>query len=305
MKKRALGISPPLLSSGDKLGIVAVGKKISEPEISLAIQHYSNWGLQVVLGETIGAEDNYFAGSDELRAKDLQRFIDDDSIKAIVFARGGYGAVRILDKVDFSALTRSPKWLVGFSDVTAVHCEMARLEIPSIHGIMPVFFPTASKASIESCRKTLFEGTVNYQIKNTSWHVPGKNTAKLVGGNLSVLYSLLGSRSAIQTDNCILYLEDLFESFYHVDRMLQNMKRNGLFQNLKGVILGSFTDMNPGTPLFKENIDEIFKEYFEHLNIPICSGITAGHIDDNHSLILGQNVELNVNSDIISIISVK
>lgn len=296
--------TPPNLKQGDRIGIIAIGKRIDLHEIQKAITVYESWGLSVTVGKTIGAGSHYLAGDDNLKIKELQSFIDDPQIKAIIFARGGYGAVRIIDEINFSPLYKHPKWLVGFSDVTVVHNHLSsNYNGMSVHGIMPVFFPTATNSSIESCKKALFDGAMDYQFssESDSLVLDGECSAEIIGGNLSIVYSLCGSKSQLKTKNKILFLEDLCEPLYHVDRMLQNLKRNKILDELSGIIIGSFTDIDQGKPAFSKDINSLFKEYFGTLNIPVYSNFPSGHIDDNHTLIFGQKVKMKVQNNSISI----
>ena len=316
--------TPESLHIGDKIAIISVGKRITQQEIKKAIDTYISWGLQVTVGRTISDQDNsslhrqseennsplghsegsYLGVSDEIKIQELQAFIDDSEIKAIIFARGGYGAVRIIDEINFTPLTAAPKWLVGFSDVTVLHNQLNTLQqLITLHGIMPVFFNEATASSVESCKKILFSGKMNYQhIGSPSpLNKSGKCQAKIVGGNLSIIYSLCGSKSQLDTKGKILFIEDLHEPLYHVDRMLQNLSRNGLFDDLKGIIIGSFTHIEIGNPPFAENTQKVFMHYFAPLNIPIYNGFPSGHINDNHALIFGQTVEMEVKSNNISI----
>lgn len=296
--------TPIPLKKGDSIAILAIGKKITLSEIKEAITVYESWGLQVKISSTIGSGTHYLAGTDELKASEFQSYINDPKIKAIIFARGGYGAVRIIDKIDFSPLIKQNKWLVGFSDVTVVHNHLNSYHnLTSIHGIMPVFFPTASNASIHSCRRLLFEGQMSYKFSSAQKNLikEGVCEGEIVGGNLSIIYSMCGSRSQLKTANKILFLEDLYEPLYHLDRMLQNLKRNKMLEELAGVIIGSFTNIDKGNPLFADEINDVFREYFQDLNIPVYSNFPSGHIDDNHALIFGQKVKMEVRNQTISI----
>ncbi|MFT6716178.1 MAG: muramoyltetrapeptide carboxypeptidase [Saprospiraceae bacterium] len=296
--------TPENLKSGDEIAIVAIGKKISFPEIEKSIKFYESWGLKVNVSKTIGVGDSYLAGSDELKISELQSYINNPKIKAIMFARGGYGAVRIIDSIDFSPLIENNKWMVGFSDVTVIHNHLnSQLNLASVHGIMPVFFEDASDGSIDSCKKALFNGVMNYEftLENSALTTDGEGEGEIVGGNLSIIYSLCGSASSLNTKEKILFIEDLHEPLYHIDRMLQNLKRNGMFEGLAGIIIGRFTHIDLGTPSFSDAIETVFKAYFKNLNIPICFGFPSGHIDNNHALIFGQKVKMQVSNNNISI----
>lgn len=295
---------PPLLKPGDKIGIVAFAKKITLQEIQPAISLFESWGLEVEIGETIGAEWNQFAGNDEQRRADVQKMLDDNSIKALISARGGYGSVRIIDQIDFTEFTQNPKWLIGFSDITVFHSHIAQnYNIPTLHATMPVFFKDNSKEALGSLKSAFFEGKMDY--KHTSDFPEtckdGVTEAEIIGGNLSIIYSLCGSISNAETHGKILYIEDLYEYLYHTDRMLNNLKRNGMFSNIKGLIIGSFTGMKDGPIKFGKTVNEMLFDLAKQLDIPIFSGFPAGHIDDNRSLIFGQKTRMEVNNGEITL----
>jgi len=295
---------PPKLKIGDKIGIAAFAKKISISEIQNAISEFKSWGLEVVVGDTIGASWNQFGGNDERRRNDIQSMIDNPEIKAIISARGGYGSVRIIDDIDFTSFTNNPKWLIGFSDVTTFHTHVHRnFSTATIHGTMPVFFPKNSLESIASLKALLMEGKMNYTEESDCEKLckNGETTAEIIGGNLSILYSNCGSKSSIDTAGKILFLEDLCEYLYATDRMLQNLKRNNFFENLSGVIIGSFSDMKDGNIPFGKTIEEMVFGYIKHLDIPIFTGFPAGHINNNKALIFGEKVHMRVDNGVINL----
>jgi len=288
---------PPLLQPGDKIGIVAFAKRISLEEIQPAIAVFESWGLEVVVGETIGAQWNQFAGNDEQRRADVQHMLDDPSIKALISARGGYGCVRIIDQIDFTHFSNHPKWLIGFSDITVFHSHIAQnLSIPTIHATMPVFFKGNTEEAIASLKTVLFKGKMNFNCasEQVEFCKDGVAEAEIVGGNLSILYSLCGSVSSTETYGKILFLEDLCEYLYHTDRMLNNLKRNGMFSNLAGLIIGGFTDMKDGPVKFGKSIEEMIFDFCKHLDIPIFTGFPAGHINDNRAIIFGAKCKMEV-----------
>jgi muramoyltetrapeptide carboxypeptidase len=248
----------------------------------------------VVFGNSIGLEENQLAGSDAQRAADLQEQLDNPNIKAIWCARGGYGTVRVVDLVDFTQFKKHPKWLVGFSDVTVLHNHLNTMGYKSIHGIMPISLAKASPDAIESLRLSLFGQALQYAIDPHPMNRLGKASGELVGGNLSILYSLLGSPSAIDCKDKILYIEDLDEYLYHIDRMMINLKRNGCLESLKGIIVGSMTDMKDNDIPWGKNALEIIQDVTKKLNIPMIFNFPAGHIHDNRALILGHNVTIDV-----------
>ena len=285
---------PKSLQKGDKIAIVATARKASKEDLKPAIDLLKKWGLQPVIGSSIGLEDHQFAGSDEQRAKDLQQQLNDPEIKAIWCAKGGYGTVRILDLLDFSAFKKNPKWIIGYSDVTALHSHINNFSIASLHAQMCLGVETKSEASRETLKKILFGEELNYQFSPSKLNKKGIAEGELVGGNLSVLYSLCGSNSAINTNGKILFLEDLDEYLYHVDRMMQNLKRNGMLEHLAGLVIGGMSDMNDNTIPFGKTAEEIIAETVAEYDYPIAFNFPAGHIEDNQALIFGRNIKLKV-----------
>ncbi|WP_242916127.1 S66 peptidase family protein [Pontibacter liquoris] len=287
---------PASLRPGDKIAIIAPARKITVPEIALAISTFESWGLEVVLGNTIGASYNQFAGDDAQRLQDLQHMLDDDSIKAIVCARGGYGTTRIVDQVDFSRFQQHPKWLVGFSDVTALHCHIHTLGLESIHAIMPVLFPKVGTApSIETLRRALFGEEFIYTAAPHAFNRTGIATGQLVGGNLSMLLTLTGTRSDISTDGKILFLEDLDEYLYHIDRMMVHLDRSGKLANLAGLLIGDMSDMHDNAIPFGKTAYEIILEHTGKYRYPVSFGFPVGHEPLNLAMICGRTAQLNVN----------
>ena len=288
-------ISPSHLNKGDTIAIVSTARKISKEELKPAIQLLESWGLKAVLGKTIGAEENQFAGYDALRATDFQQMMDDPKIKAIWCARGGYGTVRMVDKLDFTAFKKNPKWIVGYSDVTVLHAHVHNLGIETLHAQMCLEIETKTKETSESLRKILFGEEYNISVSGSnSFTSPGNCSGQLVGGNLSVLYSLCGSNSAINTDGKILFIEDLDEYLYHIDRMMMNLKRNGMLKNLAGLIVGGMTKMNDNVIPFGKTAEEIIFDAVKDYDYPICFNFPSGHIEDNRALIMGREVRLKV-----------
>jgi muramoyltetrapeptide carboxypeptidase len=288
------GLIPPFLKPGDKIAITCPAKKLPAP-MDDAVALLQSWGLEVVLGETVNASYHQFAGDDELRAKDLQRFIDDDSIKAIIAARGGYGTIRIIDKVDFSNFARHPKWLVGFSDITIIHAHLfANYGAQSIHGQMPVNIPDASAGSLQSLRKALFGEEISYTIQPNALNRDGHGTGILIGGNLSLLIAISGSVSDLDYNGKILFIEDVGEYLYAIDRMIRALDRAGKLKNLAGLIVGGFTEIKDNDIPFGQTIPEIIMDVVSAYNYPVCFDFPAGHIPDNNSLVLGSRVKLSV-----------
>jgi len=288
LNSSAATIQPPYLKKGDKIAITCPAKKLPAP-MTDAVTLLQSWGLEVVLGDTVTASYHQFAGDDDMRAADMQRFIDDDSIKAIIAARGGYGTIRMIDKVDFSGLARNPKWLVGFSDITLLHSHLLQNHnLQTIHGQMPMNIPDASARSLETLRKALFGEDISYQFTSHSHNRPGEATGILTGGNLSLLIAALGSASDVDYDGKILFIEDVGEYLYSVDRMLYTLKRAGKLKNLAALIVGGFTAIKDNDIPFGQTIPEIVITVVKEYSYPVCFDFPAGHIPDNLSLILGR-----------------
>ncbi|HSI91588.1 MAG TPA: LD-carboxypeptidase [Adhaeribacter sp.] len=283
------------LQPGDKIAIVSTARKVSLAEMQPAITVLQNWGLEVISGETIGAEFHQFAGNDELRLADFQRMLDDVSVKAILCARGGYGTTRIIDQIDFSSLARNPKWIIGFSDVTALHAHLYRLGFESLHAIMPILFPReGSEAAIESLRKLLFGEVISYEAPAHTFNRFGIAEGDLVGGNLSILNNLIGTRSDFDYAGKVLFLEDLDEYLYHLDRMLVHLDRCGKLENLAGLIIGHMSDMKDNLIPFGQNAYEIIREHTARYHYPVCFDFPVGHEAHNLALVCGRKVRLEV-----------
>ncbi|GEC79382.1 S66 peptidase family protein [Flavobacterium aquatile] len=287
-------ITPPYLKKGDTIAIVATARKNIDDNLKPAISWLKNWGIEVVIGSTIGLDNNQLAGTDEQRAADFQAQLDNPNIKAIWCVRGGYGTVRMIDLLDFTKFKQSPKWIVGFSDVTVLHSHLNTMGYQSIHGIMPVS-SKASEEAKETLRKALFGEHLEYKVPCENMNRLGTAKGELVGGNLSILYSLFGSPSAIDCSDKILFIEDLDEYLYHIDRMMMNLKRNGCLESLKGIIVGGMTKMNDNEVPWGKNALEIIDDVTKNYNIPIIYNFPAGHMADNRALIFGKQVSMEVN----------
>jgi muramoyltetrapeptide carboxypeptidase len=288
---------PPSLQKGDTVAIVATARKHLNDDLQLSKTFLETWGLHLKIGSSIGLDKNQLAGTDEERAADFQEQLDNPNIKAIWCVRGGYGSVRMIDLIDFTSFKKAPKWIIGFSDVTVLHSHLNQLGIASIHGMMPVNISRATPEAKESLRKALFGEALSYQLPAHEMNQKGKASGELVGGNLSILYSLLGSVSAIDCQDKILFLEDLDEYLYHVDRMLMNLKRNGCLENLKGIIVGGMTKMNDNEVPWGKNALEIIQDVTKPYDIPIIYGFPAGHLPDNRALIFGKTVTLEITDE--------
>jgi muramoyltetrapeptide carboxypeptidase LdcA involved in peptidoglycan recycling len=288
-------ITPPYLQKGDTVAILATARKNIDDNLKPTIDLLHSWGLEAVIGSTIGLDVNQLAGTDEQRAADFQQQLDNPNIKAIWCVRGGYGTVRMIDLLDFTKFRQHPKWIVGFSDVTVLHNHLNTMGYKSIHGVMPVTIPRATPAAISSMKAALFGEPLSYTVGPDKMNRYGKATGELVGGNLSILYSLLGSQSAIDCKDKILFIEDLDEYLYHIDRMMMNLRRNVCIENLKGIVVGAMTKMKDNEVPWGKNAVEIVDDVTKKYNIPVIFNFPAGHIQDNRALIMGSTVTIEVN----------
>ena len=285
---------PPYLKKGDKIAIVCPAKKLPK-SIDFGIEILQSWGLEVVIGKTVTGSYHQFAGTDEERAADLQQFLDDKSIKAIIAGRGGYGTIRIIDKLDFAAFNENPKWLIGFSDITILLSHaFAALQTQSIHGQMPYTFDESTPAALESLRKILFGEYVEYSYKSDFTNRPGETEGILIGGNLSLLIAVEGSKSEMDYSDKILFLEDVGEHEYSIDRMMRLLKRAGKLAKLKGLIIGAFNEISEEKIPFGQTPEEIIWDLIKEYDYPVCFNFPTGHIDDNRAMVLGKTVNLTV-----------
>jgi len=292
--KRKKLIQPTYLQKNDTVAIVSTARKISLSAIQPAMALLESWNLTIEIGTTIGLEDNQFAGNDSQRIADFQKMLDNPNIKAIWCARGGYGTVRIIDKLDFSEFKKNPKWIIGYSDVTVLHNHIHNLGFETLHATMPLDVEKNTQEALNSLQKCLFGKTISYEIPTSKENILGAVSGELVGGNLSMLYSLLGSASTINTDRKILFIEDLDEYLYHIDRMLMNLKRNGYFDTIAGLIVGGMTAMHDNKIPFGKTAKEIILDHVSEYSFPVIFDLPAGHLNDNRALVFGRNVTLEV-----------
>jgi muramoyltetrapeptide carboxypeptidase len=307
-------IIPKQLEPGDIIGISCPAGFITDKEIESAIQQFQNWGFLVKIGKTINQRDFIYGGTDEERIKDFQQMLDDVSIKAIMCARGGYGSVRIIDKLDFTKFKNHPKWIIGFSDITVIHSHLNRnYQVASIHSKMCNSFPDDwSRAeptqidSILSIRKVLQGEQMKYPVVPNSNNKIGVAEGPLVGGNLKTLESLSGTKSDIITSNKILFVEDTGEYLYSIDRMFWNLKRTGKLAELSGLIIGGFK-VRPDDPgeEFGKTIYDIVLEKISEYNYPVCFDFPVGHQKENYALCCGVNHKLIVQKELSTLIEVR
>jgi len=291
------------VKQGDKIGILSTARWIEKNELEFADQLLRSWGLIPVYGETIFAKDGQFAGDDMLRANNLQTFLDDPDIRAIICARGGYGTIRIMNKIDFTGFMNTPKFICGFSDMTVLFSHITdKLGMPVIHSGMPFTFPKNSTASLETLKNCLFGIAPEYDIPANSNNILGETSGVLIGGNLSILYSLLGTKFGFSSAGKILFIEDIDEYLYHIDRMMWSLKLAGKLENIIGLVIGGMTDLKDNQVPFGISAETIILEQVKELNIPVCFGFPVGHQDDNRALYLGREIHLKTDSEKSSLI---
>ena len=295
-------LRPPALQKGDSIYLLSIARKITLEELQPAIQTFESWGLKVVIGKTIGKEFRQFAGTDAERKEDFQFALNDTSLKAIICARGGYGTVRMMDDLNYDVFMKHPKWVVGFSDVTYLHTDISNnLGIQTLHAIMPFSILKSTPEAIETMRKELFGIKNEFEIAPHELNRAGNAEGILIGGNLSILYSITGTKSGINTSGKILFLEDLDEYLYHIDRMMMNLKRSGKLQDLAGLVVGSFTEMKDNKVAFGCTAYDIIAEHVADFKYPVCYNFPAGHIEDNRALVMGRKYSLQVNPDSVKL----
>lgn len=294
-------ITPPYLKTGDKVAIIATARKVSFAEMEPAIAQLKSWRLEVITGNYLTANYNQFAGTDEERAADMQQMLDDADIRAIFCARGGYGSVRIIDRWDFKRFIAAPKWIVGYSDITVFHSHINRnFGIETLHGIMPINFPPdgSETPTIESLRKALFGEDIHYRVASHPLNRKGAAHGEITGGNLSILYSLTASNSDLDTNEKILFIEDVDEYLYHIDRMMMNLKRSGKLGRLAGLVVGGLTRMNDNTIPYGLTAEEIIADAVAEYDFPVCFNFPAGHQENNFAIVMGRQAVLSVADEV-------
>ena len=298
-------LSPEYLKKGDTIGIISTARKISEEEINIAIESIEQEGYKVVLGKYLFEEDHQFSGTVQQRVSDLHSMFLQEDVKAILCARGGYGTVQLLPYLDSKIISQNPKWLIGYSDVTVLHSFLhQQFKIQSLHATMPINFSSYQNTDLpmQSMFQALAGKNISYKIPVQSpYDKQGKATGVLIGGNLSILYSLRGTFADIDTDGKILFIEDLDEYLYHIDRMMMNLKLGGKLEKLKALIVGGMSQMNDNTIPYGKTAKEIIQTVTAEYNYPVVFDFPAGHINDNYALPLGKIATLDVTSNHITL----
>jgi muramoyltetrapeptide carboxypeptidase len=287
-------IAPPFLIPGNTVYITAPAKAIEEATVSASKDILESWGLTVEIAEHCLGRYHYFSGTDQERLADFQKGLDAPEVAAILCARGGYGCVRLLEHLSWDSFRQRPKWVIGFSDVTLFHQKIQQEGFQSIHGIMPLGFTTGSESALSSLKNALFGKPFSVPGPRHPNNQFGECSGVLIGGNMTLVYSQLGTPLCCDFHGKILFLEDVGEHLYKTDRMLYALRMAGAFQKIKGLILGGFTDMEDTDVPFGKTLEELVVEHVGDLNIPVAFGFPVGHIDDNQALVLGKLVKLSV-----------
>jgi muramoyltetrapeptide carboxypeptidase len=295
-------MQPPFLQSGDTIGIVSTARWVSPEQLAPAIALFESWGLRVKVAPNVGTKTFQLAGNDATRLADLQAMLDDKEVKAIIISRGGYGTVRLIDQIDWTFFDQNPKWIAGYSDITVLLNRLSNQGFSAIHSTMPISFPDATKEALDNLKAALFG-----ELNEMTWEgglFAGQAEGEIVGGNLSVIYSQLGSATQLKAKGKILFLEDVDEMLYHTDRMLMGLKRAGVLDGIVGLIAGGFTQMKDNTLAFGfslENpwgadVEDMFREFFGPMGVPVASQFPAGHLADNRAFYMGKKASLKVDN---------
>ena len=296
--------SPPYLQKGDTIGIVCPSGFMAADKAATCIETLKKWGYKVKVGSTLGNQFNYFSGTDEERLADLQAMMDDSTVIAILCGRGGYGLSRIIDQINFKKFVKHPKWIIGYSDITLLHMHvLSRYRIATIHSPMAAAFNDGQNKNeyVQSLKKMLAGGKSTYTCKPHELNKTGKASGNLVGGNLSLLCHTCGTPSEPKTDGRILFLEDVGEYIYNIDRMFYQLKRAGKFDKITGLVIGGFTDMKDTTIPFGKKVLQVIYDVVNEFDVPVCFQFPAGHTNENYALKIGVEYELNVGSRKVSL----
>jgi len=291
---------PPYLKKGDTIGIMCPAGYLPKIKTDACVKTLKQWGYKVVLGKTVGGNSaNYLSAPDNVRLKELQEMLDNKKIKAILFGRGGYGTSRIIDKIDYSSFLKKPKWLIGFSDITVLHNHLlSNFNIASLHAPMTSAFLEGGEKSesVQSLQKILRGEALTYLTKNHPFNKKGKAKGELVGGNLTLLCNIIGTPSDCSTKKRILFIEDIGEHYYSIDRMMTQLLRSDKLDKIKGLIVGGFTEMKDTSRPFGKNAEEIIRDIIAPYNIPVAYGFPVSHDKENVALKIGSSYQMEVNN---------
>lgn len=295
--------APPYLKKGDTVAIIALASKVEITSLEAAVEQIEEWGLKVIIGESVGASDYTFSGSDELRLRDFQDMLDNKNVRAIFSARGGYGSSRIIDNANFSKFISNPKWIIGFSDITAVHGKIQHLGFQSIHGPMPkTMFWDAQSDEYLKC--VLFGKNVKYNCEANKLNRKGEGKGQIIGGNLALLAHNIGSLSDLDFAGKILFIEDIGEYLYNIDRLMVQLKRTGKLSNLAGLIVGQFSDVKENDEPFGKTVHEIIAEHVAEENYPVAYDFPIGHTNENWAIRCGEVLNFSVKNKEVKLRSI-
>jgi len=288
-------IIPPFLKKGDEIRIISTARKISRKELDPAVGFLKSNDYKVSFGQNLFKQSHQFAGTDTVRANDLQKALDDSNVKAIWLARGGYGTHRVIEKINLNGFKKHPKWIVGYSDITVLHAFIySQTGVATLHATMPVNYLNQTSESFTKMLEVLRGEKINYQLDPHRYNRIGEAKGTLIGGNLSIIYSLTGTKYLELPQNSILFIEDLDEYLYHIDRMMMNLKLSGVLDQISGLIIGGMSDMNDNTVPYGKSAEEIIRDHTRDYIFPVAFGFPAGHIKANLPLVLGTETILTV-----------
>ena len=288
-----------ILNNGSKVAIVAPARKVTRDEMFFAVHWLKEKGFVPVFDERLFAEHHIFAGDDNFRASVFQEYLDNQNIDAIWIARGGYGSIRIIDKLDFTKFLQHPKWIIGFSDGTVFHGKLNRLGVASLHASMPFYFFNKTPEAKQSLFDVLTGKPLQYDFPAHPQNRMGQMEGEIVGGNLSVLYGMMESNTFPEIDGKILFIEEVDEYIYHIDRIMHALKRAGKLNHLKGLIVGGLTQIHDNSHPFGMTAEEVIAEAVAEYDYPVCFGFPAGHLDDNRTIVFGEKINLKVNAEVV------
>ena len=295
-------IQPPALNPGDLIYITAPAKLMDGQAVTYAKKHLEENGFKVLISKNCLGKHHYFSGTDEERLWDLQFGIDHPDVRAILCARGGYGSIRLVDRINWANMLREPKWLIGFSDITVFHHRLNKLGVQSIHGSMPINFEKNTEAALTSLVNTLKGSWPQFLLPSNQCNKVGIATGNLIGGNLSIVYSMLGTDDQYDFEDSILFLEDLGEHYYQVERMFFALKKSGAFQKIKGLIIGGISELEDTDPPLGRTIEEIVLDQLMFTRIPVLFNFPGGHIEDNRAMVFGKKIQLTVSEEEASVV---
>ena len=287
----------PYLYKGSKIAIAAPARSMTRQQMQPSLQWLEEMGFVPVYDDRLFAEHHIFAGDDDFRAAVLQEYLDNEQIGAIWLSKGGYGSIRIIDKLDFTKFIQHPKWIIGFSDTTVFHGKLQRIGVPSVHACMPFCFEQKTKEAKQSLFDVLMGKPLNYAFSAHPLNRLGIMEGEMVGGNLSVLYGMIGSNSFPETDGKILFIEDVDEYIYHIDRMMHGLKRAGKLDRLKGLVVGGLTKIHDNEEPFGMSVEEVIAEAVSDHDYPVCFNFPAGHFDNNCAIVFGQESSIKVSAE--------